>query len=165
MCRACYKWRLGDFGCSLVFSIFSLAGSAWSQQTATPAAPAPGSDAKSYVDFGTSIGAKGDLNGAVSAFTLAISLDPKYAPAYYNRGLAYSLQYNDSARPGFMPERTAVYPGIRRARRFALPKQSPRVRRAPKNLLRPIGSWRICISSAQWDAKASTTIDCHYMLR
>jgi len=57
-----------------------------------PAGPAPGSDAKAYVEFGASNGQRGDLDGAVKAFQQAISLDPKFAPAYYNLGYAKSLQ-------------------------------------------------------------------------
>ncbi len=56
-----------------------------------PAAPAAGSDAKTYVEYGMSNGAKGDLTAAINAFNQAISIDPKYAPAYYNRGFALSL--------------------------------------------------------------------------
>ena len=79
--------------------ITALATPAWSQATApAPAAaasaapPAAGSDAKTYVDYGMSNGAKGDLDGALAAFNQAISIDPKYAPAYYNRGFAFSLK-------------------------------------------------------------------------
>jgi len=64
---------------------------AWSQQQTPPTVPPPGADAKSYVEFGIANGAKGDLDAAIGAFNQAIMIDPKYAPAYYNRGLAYSL--------------------------------------------------------------------------
>jgi tetratricopeptide (TPR) repeat protein len=36
----------------------------------------------------------GVLKGAVAAFDQAISIDPKYAPAYYNRGFAFALEGN-----------------------------------------------------------------------
>jgi lipoprotein NlpI len=85
---ASWKYRLfiGIIGISL------LTAPAWSQEQAPPAAPAPGSDAKSYVELGGADGAKGNLAAAVAAFNQAISIDPKYAPAYFNRGLAYTLQ-------------------------------------------------------------------------
>jgi len=57
-----------------------------------PEAPGPNADAKAYVDFGAANGARGDLDGAISAFTSAINLDPKFAPAYYNLGYAKALQ-------------------------------------------------------------------------
>jgi tetratricopeptide (TPR) repeat protein len=67
---------------------------AWSQglQPTAPVAPAAGSDAKSYVEYGKSLGQTKDYNGAIAAFTQAITLDPKFAPAYYFRGLGYALQ-------------------------------------------------------------------------
>ena len=75
-----------------VLEISLLATPAQSQQPASPTAPAPGSDAKSYVAYGIANGAKGDLDGAIKAFNEAIKIDPKYAPAYYYRGFAYSVQ-------------------------------------------------------------------------
>ncbi len=57
-----------------------------------PVAPGPNGDARQYVDFGMANGARGDLDGAVSAFKTAIKLDPNFAPAYYNLGYANSLQ-------------------------------------------------------------------------
>jgi len=69
-----------------------------SQQPASPTAPAPGADAKSYVDFGISNGAKGELDAAIEAFNNAIKIDPKYAPAYYNRALpTHSKKNQDEA--------------------------------------------------------------------
>jgi lipoprotein NlpI len=65
--------------------------------TVPPPAPAPalnGSDAKSYVEYGKENGARGDLNAALEAFDTAMSIDPKYAPAYYNRGVAKLLQHD-----------------------------------------------------------------------
>ena len=55
-------------------------------------APSPGSDANSYVKYGMSNGAHGDIPGAITAFDEAIKIDPKFAPAYFNRGYAESLQ-------------------------------------------------------------------------
>jgi tetratricopeptide (TPR) repeat protein len=52
----------------------------------------PNADARAYVDHGAASGARGDLDGAISAFNTAIRLDPKFAPAYYNLGYAKSLQ-------------------------------------------------------------------------
>jgi tetratricopeptide (TPR) repeat protein len=64
--------------------------------TPTPAspsqAPGPNAGAKEYVDFGASLGRQKDYDAAIAAFDSAISLDPKFAPAYYNRGYAKSLQ-------------------------------------------------------------------------
>jgi lipoprotein NlpI len=70
----------------------ALCSTGWSQQPAAPTAPAAGSDAKSYVDFGVANGGKGDLDAAIKAFDQAIAIDPKYAPAYFYRGLAFSSQ-------------------------------------------------------------------------
>jgi lipoprotein NlpI len=84
------SWRPWLF--ASVFGITALAAPAWSQQQAQAAAPVAGSDAKTYVEYGMSNGAKGDLAAAVKAFDQAISIDPKYAPAYYNRGFAYALE-------------------------------------------------------------------------
>jgi len=75
--------------------VWSQATNADSSPTPAPAASAPpatGSDAKTYVEYGMSNGQKGDLPGAITAFNQAISIDPKYAPAYYNRGFAFALQ-------------------------------------------------------------------------
>jgi tetratricopeptide (TPR) repeat protein len=57
-----------------------------------PTTPPANAGAKEYVDFGAANGARGDLDGAITAFNTAISLDPKFAPAYYNLGYAKSLQ-------------------------------------------------------------------------
>jgi lipoprotein NlpI len=78
-----------------VLEIALLTNPGWSQQPASPTAPAPGADAKAWVDFGIEKGSKeGDLNGAIEALNQAIKIDPKYAPAYYSRGFAYALQKN-----------------------------------------------------------------------
>jgi len=63
---------------------------AWSQEVAP--APAPGASADAYVKFGVESGRKGDLASAIQAFSQAIKIDPKWAPAYGNRGYAYSLE-------------------------------------------------------------------------
>jgi len=76
----------------LFIGISLLTAPAWSQQQAAPTAPAPGADAKSYVEYGIANGVSGDLDAAVGAFNEAVTIDPKYAPAYYNRGRAHALQ-------------------------------------------------------------------------
>jgi lipoprotein NlpI len=86
-------WRFLLIGGVLGFSSLAAPGQA-QQPSASPPVPAAGSDAKTYVDYGTSNGAKGDLKGAVAAFDQAISIDPKYAPAYYDRGFAFALEGN-----------------------------------------------------------------------
>ncbi len=63
----------------------------WSQAP-TPTPSPTGSDAKSYVGFGLANGQKGDMAGAIAAFNQAITIDAKYAPAYFYRGLAYATQ-------------------------------------------------------------------------
>ena len=75
-----------------IFGMALLTAPAQSQQPAAAPAPSPGSDAKSYVNFGIANGGKGDLEGAIAAFNEAMKIDPKYAPAYYNRGFAHALQ-------------------------------------------------------------------------
>jgi lipoprotein NlpI len=72
--------------------IFLLAAPGRSQQQEAPKPPSSGASAKDYVEFGMANGAKGDLNGAIEAFNEAITIDPKYAPAYYNLGIAYSVE-------------------------------------------------------------------------
>jgi tetratricopeptide (TPR) repeat protein len=75
------------------FAVLSLLGNpARSQQASAPAVPTAASGAKSYVDYGVANGAKGDLATAIKAFDEAIEINPKYPPAYYNRGFAYSLE-------------------------------------------------------------------------
>jgi tetratricopeptide (TPR) repeat protein len=92
-----FLWRQALFiGVGLAF--FTTTG--WSQQAAPGQEPNPGSDASSYVKFGMSNGQRGDLDAAVAAFNEAITIDPKFAPAYYNRGLAHALQnrFGDAIR-------------------------------------------------------------------
>jgi len=79
-----------------IIKISLLTTGAWAQD-ATPSTnaltvPSTGNDAKTYVDFGKANGARGDLDGAIAAFNEAIKIDPKYALAYYYRGLAHKLQ-------------------------------------------------------------------------
>jgi tetratricopeptide (TPR) repeat protein len=67
-----------------------------------PQAPGPNAGAKEYVDFGEINGSRGNLDAAIEAFDTAINLDPKFAPAYYNRGYAKSLQHKfDEALENF----------------------------------------------------------------
>ncbi len=67
--------------------------SAWAQ-TSTNAAPDASQTAEAYVKFGRTNGANQDLKSAIAAFDEAIRIDPKYAPAYENRGVARMLQHN-----------------------------------------------------------------------
>jgi lipoprotein NlpI len=72
---------------------FSLGGvPSWAQTPASPTTPDGGTDAKSYVSYGISSGAQGDLDGATAAFNRAIKVDPKYAPAYFYLGKVKSIQ-------------------------------------------------------------------------
>jgi len=80
-----------------IVEVCLLATPAWCQPAATASAPPTGSDAKAYVAYGISNGAKGDLDAALAAFDQALKLDPKYAPAYYNRGYAHALQNKTDA--------------------------------------------------------------------
>jgi lipoprotein NlpI len=77
-----------------ILEISLITNPARSQQPASPTTLAPGANAKSYVEHGIDRGSKGDLNAALEAFNDAIKIDPKYAPAYFNRGFAYALQKN-----------------------------------------------------------------------
>jgi len=63
-----------------------------STSTSTPSASSPDSNAASYVALGVADGSKGDLKAAIEAFGEAIRINPKFAPAYYNRGIALELQ-------------------------------------------------------------------------
>ncbi len=49
-------------------------------------------------NFGTLKAQSGDYSGAGEAFARAVSLDPKYAPAYLNRGLWYAEKAATSAQ-------------------------------------------------------------------
>lgn len=60
--------------------------------TTTPGVPPATADAKTLVEYGRDRGGKGDLKNAMAAFNQAIAKDPKFEPAYYNRGYGYSLQ-------------------------------------------------------------------------
>jgi lipoprotein NlpI len=75
-----------------ILEISLLALPAWSQQPESPAPPPAGADAKSWVQYGVTNGAKGDLNAAIGAFNQALKIDAKFAPAYFFRGNAESLQ-------------------------------------------------------------------------
>ena len=74
----------------VILGIHSLLAPAWAQEQ-TPS-PAPTATARDYVEQGTDSGAKGDLDAAIAAFDQALSIDPKYAPAYFFRGKAHALQ-------------------------------------------------------------------------
>jgi tetratricopeptide (TPR) repeat protein len=84
------SWKIGLVG--IVLALLLPAVPIWSQTTTAPTSLASSSDAKSYVGFGIANGQKGDLGAAITAFNQAISIDPKYAPAYFYRGLAYATQ-------------------------------------------------------------------------
>ena len=80
-----------------------------------PTAPAPGSDAKAYVEYGSANGARGDLNGAIAAFDQAIKIDPKFAPAYFLRGRAYSLLNNPDLAISSYAQAIQIDPGYAEA--------------------------------------------------
>jgi len=84
------SWKYWLFIATLEVSL--LTAPTWCQTSASTTTPPASADAKTYVAFGIANGSKGDLDAAVKAFNQAISLDPKFAPAYFNRGFAYSLQ-------------------------------------------------------------------------
>lgn len=77
----------------LVLFILGISLSGIPAQAQQPA-PATGPDPDSLVKQGIASGTKGDLNGAIALFSQAIQVDPKFAPAYQNRGFALSLQNN-----------------------------------------------------------------------
>jgi tetratricopeptide (TPR) repeat protein len=62
-------------------------------QYVQPPASAPQIDfhtAKSHYNEGLALQRAGDLAGAIAAYTLSIEVNPTYAKAYHNRGLAHS---------------------------------------------------------------------------
>src|SRR5712691_10254342 len=54
--------------------------------------------ALAYNNRGVEYGAKGDHDRAISDFSEAIRLDPKYAVAYANRGVAYEAKGRSEER-------------------------------------------------------------------
>ena len=73
-----------------------------SEQVACAALPTPAIDAKAPFDSGNAFFDKKEYNKAISAFTEAIRLDPNFAPAYDDRGMAYAKQGNlDKASADF----------------------------------------------------------------
>jgi len=93
-----FLWRQWLFTGGIALSLLASPGCSQKPEPAPapkstpPSQPGQLFDAKSYVDFGTANGAKGDLDTAIGAFNEAIRVSPKYAPAYYNRGYAHVLQ-------------------------------------------------------------------------
>ncbi len=57
-----------------------------------PKSSGSGEDARTYYKIGNEYYEKGDFDNAISNYTRAIGLDPKYDKAYYNRGLAYACK-------------------------------------------------------------------------
>src|SRR5262245_24875059 len=56
--------------------------------TLASTATAQHSQAKKYVKHGVELFGKNDLAGAIAEYDRAITLDPKFAEAYFNRGKA-----------------------------------------------------------------------------
>ena len=57
-----------------------------------PATPTPAIDAKNYFDSGQALLGGKEHDKAIGDFNEAIRLDPNFAPAYDNRGIAYAKQ-------------------------------------------------------------------------
>jgi len=56
-------------------------------------AQVPNSAARTYVERGNERFAKKDIKGALADFDIAITFDPGYASAYYNRARVLSIVY------------------------------------------------------------------------
>jgi len=49
-------------------------------------------DAKAYLKRGVAYASKGQHDQAISEFTKALEINPRYAPAYSSRGVAYTAK-------------------------------------------------------------------------
>ena len=76
--------------CRVAFPALALLLAGGSVLLATPLSTrtTPSQDALNYFQSGSDKYAKGDLTGAISDYDQALKLNPKFAKAYYNRGLA-----------------------------------------------------------------------------
>jgi len=59
--------------------------------------------AEAYLDRGASRKDKGDRDGAIADYTKAIELNDKYADAYYNRGIGWTIRTSTIARSAISP--------------------------------------------------------------
>jgi tetratricopeptide (TPR) repeat protein len=85
-------WKRGLIATVLTVSLLAATTRKSAAQQDAAAGLGPNADANAYVEAGENDGKNGHLDEAVTAFEKAISLDPKFAPAYYNLGYAKSLQ-------------------------------------------------------------------------
>jgi lipoprotein NlpI len=113
-------WKQGLLFAAFLFCVAIVMSSNLHADNPAPApaplpAPGPGSDANSYVKYGMSNGAHGDIAGAITAFDEAIKIDPKFAPAYFNRGFAESLQHQGAEAIADYTQAIALDPNYKEA--------------------------------------------------
>ena len=79
----------------LIIAFYALFSSANAQQT-----QAESRDAEAYNNRGNAHADKGQYDQAISEYTKALKIKPRYAEAYYNRGYAYASKgkYDDAIR-------------------------------------------------------------------